>query len=227
MARKRPAPSTLARWRSPFTWIRSRANLTEWIKAQVFEKMALLCTHYRIDPSENCWWQLAVSLACEHVPGLQLSFRPKRGRHPSWKAGLGLDLVRAVQRVMSETGMRTQDAVRKLQKDKPETWGLYTVPNLCARYREAKQHEEQLQRLLNGHASAWRRGDHCHWTCWWTCRPTKIRHAQKRRDGNSAARISGGRDVLCGWASAVCYATTTTNMRRRNARSCFDAQRLL
>jgi hypothetical protein len=120
----------------------------EWIKAQVFEKMALLCTHYRIDPSENCWWQLAVSLACEYVPGLQFSFRPKRGRHPSWKAGLGLDLVRAVQSVMSVTGMREQAAVRKLQKDKPETWGLYTVPNLCARYREAKLHEERLRKAF-------------------------------------------------------------------------------
>jgi hypothetical protein len=49
---------------------------------------------------------------------------------------------------MSETGMRTQGAVRKLQKDKPETWALYTVPNLCARYREAKQHEEQLQKAI-------------------------------------------------------------------------------
>ena len=41
-------------------------------------------------------------------------------------------------------------------------------------------------------------------------------------------RFSVGRDALCGWASVVCYATTTTNIRRiENARSCFDAQRLL
>ena len=148
MARKRPLPKYAGALAEPIYVDTVSGEPDEWIKAQVFEKMALLCTHYRIDPSENCWWQLAVSLACEHVPGLQLSFRPKRGPHPSWKAGLGLDLVRAVQRVMSETGMRTQDAVRKLQKDKPETWGLYTVPNLCARYREAKQHEEQLQKAI-------------------------------------------------------------------------------
>src|SRR6476620_508502 len=148
MARKRPLPKYAGALAEPIYVDTVSGEPGEWIKAQVFEKMALLCTHYRIDPSENCWWQLEVSLACEHVPGLQLSFRPKRGRHPSWKAGLGLDLVRAVQRVMSETGMRTQDAVRKLQKDKPETWGLYTVPNLCARYREAKQHEEQLQKAI-------------------------------------------------------------------------------
>ena len=148
MARKRPLPEYTGALAEPIYVDTVSGEPDEWIKAQVFEKMAQLCTHYRIEPSENCWWQLAVSLACEHVPGLQLSFRPKRGRHPSWKAGLGLDLVRAVQRVMSETGMRTQDAVRKLQKDKPETWGLYTVPNLCARYREAKQHEEQLQKAI-------------------------------------------------------------------------------
>jgi hypothetical protein len=198
MARKRRSPGYAGALAEPIYVDTVSGEPDEWIKAQVIEKMALLCTHYRIEPSENCWWQLAVSLACEHVRGLQLLFRPKRGRHRSWKAGLGLDLVRAVQRVMSETGVRTQDAVRKLQKDKPETWGLYTVPNLCARYREAKQHEEQLRKALNGHANAWRRGDHCHWTCWWTCRPTKIRHAQKRRDGNTAPRFSVGRDALCG-----------------------------
>jgi hypothetical protein len=49
---------------------------------------------------------------------------------------------------MSETGMRTQDAVRKLQKDKPGTWGRYTFGNLGARYREAKRHQEQFRKAV-------------------------------------------------------------------------------
>ena len=49
--------------------------------------MPLLCKHYKIDPSENCWWQLAIRLAFEHVPGLQASFRPKPGRHTVMEDG--------------------------------------------------------------------------------------------------------------------------------------------
>ena len=95
--------------------------------------MALLCTHYRIDPSEYyCWWQLAVSLACEHVPGLQLSFRPKRGRHPSWKTGLGDELVRAVEDVISRTGMRTKMSSASCKKEPGGRGGLYTFQNLGA-----------------------------------------------------------------------------------------------
>ena len=148
MARKRRAPKYAGALAEPIYVDAVSDETADRIMAQVAEKIALLCTHYGIDPSENCWWQLAFRLACEHVPGLQISFRPKRGRHPTWKAGLGLDFVRAVQDVMSQTGMRTQDAIRKLQKDKPGTWGRYTVPNLCARYREAKRHEERFRKAV-------------------------------------------------------------------------------
>jgi hypothetical protein len=148
MARKRPLPEYTGALAEPIYVDTVSGEPDEWIKAQVFEKMALLCTHYRIDPSENCWWHLAISLACKHVPGLQLLFRPKRGRRPTWKTGLGFYLVREVQGVMAQTGMRTQDAIRKLRKDQPGTWGRYTVPNLCARYREAKPHEERFQKAI-------------------------------------------------------------------------------
>jgi hypothetical protein len=44
--------------------------------------------------------------------------------------------------------MRTQEAIRKLQKDKPGTWGRYTVQNLCTRHREAKRHEERFRKAV-------------------------------------------------------------------------------
>jgi hypothetical protein len=117
--------------------------------ARVPEKIHLLFKHYKIDPSdEQSWEKLALQLALAHVPGLQLALRPKRGRHRTWKAGLGDELVREVQDVKSQTGMRTEDAIRKLQKDKPGTWGRYTVVNLGARYREAKRHQEQFRKLV-------------------------------------------------------------------------------
>jgi hypothetical protein len=150
MARKRRSPTYAGALAEPIYMDAVSDEPADWIEAQLTEKIALLCTHYRnrIDPSGDFWWQLAVRLALDNVPGLQISFRPKRGRHPTWKAGLGLDLVRAVQDVKSQTGMRTQDAIRKLQKDKPGTWGRYTVPNLCARYREAKRGEERFRKAV-------------------------------------------------------------------------------
>ena len=167
------------------------------------------------------------SLAFEHVPGLQLAFRPKPGRKPTWKTGLGDELVRAVEDVKSRTGKRTEDAIAKLKGESGGTWGRYTVENLGARYREAKRHQEQFRKAVEAARELRARGRNTGRVVGLVAGRRKLAHAQKRRDGNSAARISGGRDVLCGWASVVCYATTTTNMRRRNARSCFDAQRLL
>ena len=148
MARKRRAPTCEGALAEPIYLDAVSGEPADWIKAQLTEKMALLLTHYRIDPSENCWWQLAVCLAFEHVPGLRLSFRPKRGRHPTWKAGLGDKIVRAVEDVKSRTGKRTEDAIAKLKEEPGGMWGRYTVQNLGTRYREAKRHQEQFRKAV-------------------------------------------------------------------------------
>jgi hypothetical protein len=112
------------------------------------EKILLLFKHYKIDPSDEQRWQkLAVSLALAHVPGLQVANRPKAGRPSTWKTGLGDELVRAVEDVKSQTGKRTQDAIRKLRKDNPGTWGDYPVASLGARYRETRARQKQRLRL--------------------------------------------------------------------------------
>jgi hypothetical protein len=124
-------------------------RVKEVLAAGVAEKWPLLLKHYKIDPSDDqSWEKLALQLALDHIPGLQLAFRPKPGRKPTWKTGLGDELVRAVQDVKSQTGMRTQDAIRTLQKDNPRTWGRHTVPNLGARYQEAKHRQEQFRKLV-------------------------------------------------------------------------------
>jgi hypothetical protein len=124
-------------------------RVQEVLRAQYPEKIHLLFKHYKIDPSdEQSWKTLALRLALDLVPGLQAALRPKRGRKSTWKAGLGFDLVRAVEDVKSQTGMRTQDAIRKLQKDKSGRWGLYTVESLGARYREAKRQQEQFRKRV-------------------------------------------------------------------------------
>jgi hypothetical protein len=158
MARKRPAPKpkytgALAQpiyVELPGLLDQDPDPLKEMWQTRVAEKMLLLFKHYKIDPSdEQRWEKLALQLACGHVPGLQLAFRPKPGRKSTWKTtGLGDDLVRAVEDVKSQTGMRTQGAICKLQKDKPGEWGRYTAASLGARYREAKRHQEQFRKLV-------------------------------------------------------------------------------
>jgi len=118
------------------------------IRKRAAEKMRLLFEHYKIDPSdEQSWQNLAMSLALAHVPGLQLANRPKRGRKPTFKTGLGDELVRAVQEVKSQTGKRTKYAIHRLQKVKPEKWGRYTAASLGVRYREAKRRQKALASL--------------------------------------------------------------------------------
>ncbi len=124
-------------------------SLKEMWQKRVAEKVRLLFKHYKIDQSDELRLQrLAIVLACEHVPGLQLAFRPKPGRKPTWKTGLGDKLVRAVEDVKSRTGKGTEDAIAKLQKEPGGMWERYTVENLGARYWEAKHRQEQFRRLV-------------------------------------------------------------------------------
>jgi hypothetical protein len=126
-------------------------RIDEVLRARLPEKIHLLFKHYKIDPSDEQSWQtLALQLAFDHVPGLQLQRALPRnvGRKPTWKKGLGDEFVRAVQDVKSQTGMRTLDAIRKLQEDKPRTWGRYTIQNLGARYKETKRGQERFRRRV-------------------------------------------------------------------------------
>ena len=159
MARKRPAPKYAGALAQPIyvdfellelhRYPDVAAALKEMWQTRTAEKLPLLFKHYKIDQSDELGLQrLAIILACEHVPGLQLAFPPKPPRKPTWKTGQGDELVRAVQDVKSRTGMRTQDAIRKLQKDKPGTWGRHTVENLSARYWEAKHHQKPFRKLV-------------------------------------------------------------------------------
>ena len=157
MARKRRAPTFAGSLAKPIDVdVDQIDRVEEVLWARVPEKIHLLFRHYKIDPSdEQSWQELALKLAFDHVPGLQLqlALRRKVGRKPTWKTGLGDELVRAVQDVKSQTGMRarrvsTQGAIRKLQKDESGMWGRYSVENLGARYREARHRQERFRNLV-------------------------------------------------------------------------------
>ena len=157
MARKRRAPNYTGALAQPiyleehYTFTGGLGQVTQEldvaaIRKRAVEKMRLLFEHYKIDPSdEQSWQKLAMSLVLAHVPGLQFANRPKRGRKR--KTGLYDELVREIQEVKSKTGMRTQDAIRRLRKDKPEKWGRYSVESLGARYREARRRQKALASL--------------------------------------------------------------------------------
>ena len=159
MARKRPAPKYAGALAKPIyvdlgslelhRYPDVAAALQETWLTRAAEKVPLLFEHYKIDPSdEQRLERLAICLACEHVPGLQLAFRPKPGRKPTWKTGLGDELVRAVEDVKSRTGEGTEDAIAKLKGEPGGKWGRYTVENLGTRYREAKRHQEQFRKAV-------------------------------------------------------------------------------
>jgi hypothetical protein len=116
------------------------------ISKRAVEKIWLLFKHYKIDPSDEQGWQkLAMSLALAHVPGLQ--DRPKPGRKPTWKTGLGDKFVHAVEDKKSRTGKSTEYAIAELKKEPGGVWGRYSVENLGARYREARARQKVLASL--------------------------------------------------------------------------------
>jgi hypothetical protein len=152
MARTRRAPTFAGALAQPiYVDVDQIDRFNEVLSARVPEKIQLLFKYYEIDQSdEQSWVKLTLRLAFDYVPGLQFVLSPRRkvGRKPTWKTGLGDELVRAVQDVKAQTGIRTQDAIRKLQKDKPKTWGRYTVQNLGARYKETKRGQERFRRRV-------------------------------------------------------------------------------
>jgi hypothetical protein len=125
------------------------------IRKRAVEKMRLLFEHYKIDPSdEQSWQKLAMSLVLAHVPGLQIVSRPKPGRKPTFKTGLGDELVHAVEDVKSRTGKRTGEAIAELLKEPGGKWKTYTAQNLGARYRETRARQKVLASL----AEDWKKG---------------------------------------------------------------------
>jgi hypothetical protein len=116
----------------------------------VFEKrtlkLQLLFKLYGIEErSSNAWMDLAWVLACNHVPGMQvgqLVVRGKRGRKPSWKSGLGRELLREVDALRSTENMELDEALEELRADKTKGWKKFTLNNLRPRYREAARAEK-------------------------------------------------------------------------------------
>jgi hypothetical protein len=114
-------------------------------------KLPLLLKLYGIDErSPNAWADLAWALACDHVPGMQSinKVSRKRGRKPSWKSGLGQELLGEVDALRAKKKIGIGKALEELRADKTKAWKKYPKNSLSTRYREAVQAEKaELKKL--------------------------------------------------------------------------------
>src|SRR5262245_9641683 len=157
MARKRRAPNYTGALAQPIyveDYYKFTGGLGQPIQApdiaaiikERAQRVQLLFGHYKIDLSdEQRNGRLAMRLALAHVPGLQVANRPKPGRKPTWKTGLGDEWVRAVDDVKSRTGKSITKAIAELLKE--PKWGKYSARMLEIRYWEARRRQRALASL--------------------------------------------------------------------------------
>jgi hypothetical protein len=119
------------------------------LEQQALKLQALFAWHGVDSTAPNAWTSLAIALALAHVPGMQVvhEFKRQRGWKKSWKAGLGVELVRDVEAQTAKHPSTTLKAIRALAKDKTKGWRVYTEQNLLTRHREARK-AEQRRRLM-------------------------------------------------------------------------------
>jgi hypothetical protein len=63
----------------------------------------------------------------------------KRGREPSWKSGLGRELLHEVAALRTKKEIGIEEALRELHAEAAKGWKKFTLNNLGPRYREAEQ----------------------------------------------------------------------------------------
>jgi hypothetical protein len=113
-------------------------------------KLQALFAWYQLDSTApNAWKKLALFLAQVHVPGMEVihEVKRRRGRKRSWKAGLGIELIRDVEAVQAKQRGTMQDAIRALLKDKKKGWHSYTEASLLTRHREARKAEQKRRTM--------------------------------------------------------------------------------
>jgi hypothetical protein len=131
--------------------VRRKRIVAEWVT-----KLQLLPDHYGIDRSDPKLWELTcLYLALDFVPGMQIvaSPPPKPGRKRTWQAGLGDDLVRAVQERLTAKPSRVGVALDDLRASDPR-WRCFPRQTLGARFRDAKRAQrhrrEEIAKLMAG-----------------------------------------------------------------------------
>ena len=123
----------------------NEAEVKRRLVEQVALKLNKLFEWYRIDPNgPDAGMHLALKLAFAHVPGMQFRVEHrKRGRKPTWKDGLGSELVRDVAALQQAKKLNHKQAIAALHKEK--RWRAYSIANLITRHREARRRRSTEQ----------------------------------------------------------------------------------
>ena len=126
------------------------------ISGRLLGKMDLLFEHYKIDPADSdCWLMLSFHLAIDFVPGMRLEpgLPPRKGRKRTWKAGLGDELLAAVDLTSKERCSNVRETIRYLARH-DKKWKVYSPQSLEVRHREAtsrrKKYRQRIAELMAG-----------------------------------------------------------------------------
>ena len=119
-------------------------------------KVHLLLAHYKIRPEDpDCWGKLALRLAQDHVPGMQVIDRPRPRKGPSrkWELPRARQFVEAIDQIAEERRKGISDAIRVAKKRKKLEG---SVAGFETRYYEAKRRLLQNRKQI-ALAEAWSR----------------------------------------------------------------------
>jgi hypothetical protein len=112
----------------------------KFVRRQRYERMLELKKYYRIKGEDaNAWYELAVAVASEFDDGLKIvDYKPPTRR--SWKGANGYQLVQEVQALKETTKLRTDLECLRYIKAEQTNYNDMPLPELVARYAEAKKH---------------------------------------------------------------------------------------
>jgi hypothetical protein len=119
------------------------------IVEQITDRLLALFDWYKIERNApNRWTLLAMKLAFEHVPGMEVICEPTltRGRKKSWQAGQGIELVREVDTLQRQKRIGYAEAIKLLRKQ--PKWKTFSQQNLVTRHRDARRAERKLRDLV-------------------------------------------------------------------------------
>jgi len=133
----------------------------ELLRDLQYWRMHALLQHYGIVPSypkglENhswwCWYQLALTIACELDDSLKIvDGRPPGKTAARWRGAEGAALIRLVDIFRKKNPNRTinwclQQVQRRIL---PNSYGRMSLNQLAARYHEAKRHHRTTKQARN------------------------------------------------------------------------------
>jgi hypothetical protein len=126
-----------------------------YISERIRAALLLLSEHYGIAPNAPRWQELALNLALDHVPAMQLAdSQPSKKGRPRQSISSARELVQSIEGIAGDRDKGLADAIR-IAKGRGIVKG--SVKALENRYRSSKKQvadADELARVLNATWSA-------------------------------------------------------------------------